>query len=484
MVFSSTIFLFLFLPLVLCLYLIVGRKYRNYLLLVASLFFYAWGENVYVLLIIVSIVMNYFSGLAIDWFHRHGFKATLPLLLAIAGNLGLLGFFKYADFVIENLNRFRTLFNLQPFTIQHIHLPIGISFFTFQALTYIVDLYRKETEVQKNPIHLALYISLFPQLLAGPIVRYHDIVDQIKERTTNLSDLSYGIKRFIFGLGKKALLANTLGGVADYIFSLPADKIPASLAWLGAVSYTLQIYYDFSGYSDMAIGLGRMFGFHILENFDYPYISRSIREFWRRWHISLSSWFKDYLYIPLGGSRGGPARTYINLITVFFLCGLWHGASWTFIMWGLFHGCFIVLERSRAGKYLLDRMPWFVQNLYVLLIVTIGWVFFRAESFRYAVGYLHAMVTFSTPALFNSQLFLCLNNELYVVLIVAIICSAPVYGLIEKASASLKPRPSFSGVLLNSSVAICSFCFFGFVFLYSIASIMGGSYHPFLYFRF
>jgi len=461
-----------------------GRKLRNLILLAASLVFYAWGENVFVLLMLVSIFLNYISGLLIDRSHRRGKSGTIPLFFAVTANLGLLCFFKYANFFTDNLNILLAKLQFPPLVLQEVHLPIGISFFTFQALSYVIDVYRRQSPVQKNLVNIALYISLFPQLIAGPIVRYHDIASQIVNRKTRLNDFSYGVQRFIIGLSKKVLLANVLGRTADYIFSLPPDKIPASLAWLGAVSYSLQIYYDFSGYSDMAIGLGRMFGFRLLENFNYPYISKSIREFWRRWHISLSSWFRDYLYIPLGGSQKGPARTYANLIIVFFLCGLWHGASWTFVAWGLFHGFFLVFERVRPGKYLLGIMPAFVQHLYVILIVTIGWVFFRAETFSHAFNYLQAMVDFSTPPLYNSQLFLNINNEFFVVLIIALICSAPVYNFFAKKLQEWDCCEYPGSSLVSYVVSTCNICFLSFIFLYSIASLMGGSYNPFLYFRF
>lgn len=484
MVFSSIIFLFLFLPLVLLSYLFVGKNFKNILLIIVSLLFYAWGENEYVLLILVLIVLNYIFGLSIDYSRQFGGTGKIPLLVAVAVNIGILCFFKYANFFIENVNYILILLQIKPLTKQTIHLPIGISFITFQSLSYVIDLYRQKVQVQKNPLNIALYLSLFPELLAGPIIRYHDIASQICARETRLDDFYYGIQRFIIGLGKKVLIANVLGRASDYIFSLPPDIIPAGLAWLGAVCYSLQIYYDFSGYSDMAIGLARMFGFRFLENFNYPYFSRSIREFWTRWHISLSSWFRDYLYIPLGGSRKGYIRTYANLLIVFLLCGLWHGANWTFVIWGLYHGCFLVLERNRLGKYLQSRLPMLVKHLYVILVVFIGWVFFRSETLAYALGYLKAMVNFSTPALYNSQLFLIINNELYVTLVLATIFSAPVYRSVESTINSWKVRTSSAGPAVSFSLSICSICFFSFVLIYSIASLMAGSYNPFLYFRF
>ena len=305
MVFSSITFLFFFLPVVLTGYLCVGRRGRNFFLLAASLFFYLWGEQLFVLVMLSSITINYIFGLLIDRAQVQGKTGKSALVGAIVANLTLLAFFKYANFTVANFNIVFAWLGLAPVHLQEVHLPIGISFFTFQALSYIIDLYRREYPVQKNPLQLGLYISLFPQLIAGPIVRYHDIAGQIKKRRVGLVEFSCGAERFVFGLGKKVLIANPMGQMADQIFSLPGDLLSSGCAWLGIICYTLQIYFDFSGYSDMAIGLGRMFGFHFLENFNYPYISRSIREFWRRWHISLSTWFRDYLYIPLGGNRQG-----------------------------------------------------------------------------------------------------------------------------------------------------------------------------------
>ncbi len=484
MVFSSTIFLFFFLPLVLVVYFLTGTKGRNSILLLASLFFYAWGENIFVLLMLFSIGLNYLFGLSIGKSQEAGKTGKIALTLAIAANLGLLAFFKYCNFAVENINRLLLFMQQQPIQISDVHLPIGISFFTFQAMSYVVDVYRKEAKVQKNPINIALYISLFPQLIAGPIVRYHDIANQITNRVVRSPDVVAGIQRFIIGLGKKVLIANVMGRTADYIFSLPAETIPPYLAWMGAISYSLQIYYDFSGYSDMAIGLGRIFGFKFLENFNYPYFASSIKDFWRRWHISLSSWFRDYLYIPLGGSRKSTARTYVNLILVFFLCGLWHGASWTFVVWGLYHGSFLIIERWRPVTRLLQILPRAVVHMYVLLVVIVGWVFFRAESFSYALGYLKAMVTFSTPSMYNSQLFLNMNQEYYLIFVLAIVGATPttknLYAYLERSL-----RSGTGAASIGQTVVVAGeFFALGGIFLYSIASIMGGAYNPFLYFRF
>jgi alginate O-acetyltransferase complex protein AlgI len=365
--------------------------------------------------------------------------------------------------------------------IGRVHLPIGISFFTFQALSYIIDLYRNETTVQRSLLNFALYKALFPQLIAGPIVRYRDVARQIERRTVSLHDFSSGVQRFIIGLGKKVLIANVMGRAADTIFATPAETLPATLAWIGAIAFMLQIYFDFSGYSDMAIGLGRMFGFHFLENFNYPYIARSIREFWRRWHISLSTWFRDYLYIPLGGNRHGAARTGANLLLVFLLCGLWHGASWTFLIWGVYHGFFLVLERVPVVGRLLDRLPAPLQHAYVLLVVLVGWVFFRADTFVHALAYLQAMVDFSRAPLFNSQLFLALNNEFSLTLVAAVIGSAPVFALLQRWRAG---RPIVSAPAVRWLAATAQVGSLGFVLVYSIAAVLGGAHNPFLYFRF
>lgn len=484
MVFSSTTFLFLFLPLVFLGYCLVGQKLRNLVLLVASLFFYWWGENIYVFLMIASIGSNYLFGMLIARAQQLQKSGKAALIGAICINLGLLALFKYANFFVDTINIILKQLSIPPIFLEPVHLPIGISFFTFQALSYVIDVYRKESPVQKNPLNIALYISLFPQLIAGPIIRYHDVAKALSSRTTTMEDLLYGIKRFIVGLAKKVLIANVLGKTADYIFSLPADTIFCSLAWLGAISYTLQIYFDFSGYSDMAIGLGRIFGFHFPENFNYPYISRSIQEFWRRWHISLSTWFRDYLYIPLGGNRISPERTYFNLVVVFFLCGLWHGASWTFVFWGLFHGLFLIIERTRFGKKVLEAVPAAIQHLYCLLVVIVGWVFFRSESFGYAIGYLYAMVDVTREPFLNTQLFLRMNNNYYFTLILGILGSMPLFPKIAGMKWLKRPEnePIFSmqGMLIGNMQLL----FFGFILVYSLASVIGNLYNPFLYFRF
>ena len=478
---SSTIYLFFFLPLTLLAYFVVGSRGRNAILLAASLLFYAWGETVYLLVMLFSIAANYLFGLLIDRARERGSRGGTAFALAVATNLGLLGFFKYANFFVDNLNQVLPVLGLAPMDIGRVHLPIGISFFTFQALSYIIDLYRNETAVQRSLLNFALYKALFPQLIAGPIVRYRDVAREIEQRTVSLDDFASGVQRFIIGLGKKVLIANVMGRAADTIFATPAETLPATLAWIGAIAFMLQIYFDFSGYSDMAIGLGRMFGFHFLENFNYPYIARSIREFWLRWHISRSTWFRDYLYIPLGGNRHGPVRTGANLLLVFLLCGLWHGASWTFLIWGVYHGIFLVLERVPAVRRLLDRLPAPLQHAYVLLVVLVGWVFFRADTFAHALAYLEAMVDFSRPPLFNSQLFLALNNEFSLTLAAAVIGSTPVFMLLQRwrAGRPIVPAPAMRWLAATAQVGSL-----GFVLVYSIAAVLGGAHNPFLYFRF
>ena len=480
MVFSSITFLFFFLPAVLLLNGCTRGRASNVLLLVASLLFYAWGEGIYLLVMLASILGNFVAGLFIDHF-RPTRAGRAALGLGVGLNLVLLGFFKYAGFLVDNLNQVLALVGLPGVALGPVHLPIGISFFTFQAISYLMDVHRGTVRAQRNPLDLGLYIALFPQLIAGPIVRYHDIAAEIVRRRVTSADFAAGAERFLYGLAKKVLLANPLGLVADKIFALPAAELSPSLCWLGALCYTFQIYYDFSGYSDMAIGLGRMFGFHFLENFNYPYIARSIREFWRRWHISLSTWFRDYLYIPLGGNRHGAVRTGANLLLVFLLCGLWHGASWTFLIWGVYHGFFLVLERVPAVRRLLDRLPAPLQHAYVLLVVLVGWVFFRADTFAHALAYLQAMVDFSREPLFNSQLFLALNNEFSLTLGAAVIGSAPLFALLRRwrAGRPIVPAPAMRRLAATARVGSL-----GFVLVYSIAAVLGGAHNPFLYFRF
>jgi len=378
MLFSSTVFLFAFLPIVLALHLALRNvRARNALLLAASLVFYAWGEAVYVLLLIFSIGANHLFGLWIER-RRGGLGDRIALAVAIAANLLILGSFKYANFVVDNLDALLSALGVAPIELAPVQLPIGISFFTFQSITYVVDIHRRDAAAQRNPFRVGLYIAFFPQLIAGPIVRYRRIADQLVDRHPRIEDVAAGLRRFVVGLGKKVLVANTLAVPADAIFAIPVAELEPGVAWLGVVCFALQIYFDFAGYSDMAIGLGRCFGFDFPENFDWPYTSRSLREFWRRWHMSLSTFFRDYLYIPLGGNRRGATRTAVNLLLVFLLCGLWHGAAWMFVIWGLLHGFFLALERTGFGR-VLSRAPAIVQQFYVLSVVIGAWGVFRAD---------------------------------------------------------------------------------------------------------
>lgn len=482
MVFSSTIFLFLFLPLVLVSYLLAGRRLRNTILLFASIFFYIWGENIFVLVMLLSISINYVFGVLIDRSLKNGKNGKLPLVLGVLANISILLFFKYANFIIDNVNVLLINLNINEIELDDIHLPIGISFFTFQALSYIIDIYRKEAKVQNNLLNLGLYISLFPQLIAGPIVRYNDIAEQINYRKSLLSDFASGSERFIYGLGKKVLIANPLAEIADQIFSLPSDQLSTGTAWVGLVCYTLQIYFDFSGYSDMAIGLGRMFGFKFLENFNYPYISTSIREFWRRWHISLSTWFRDYLYIPLGGNRHSVNRTRVNLLIVFILCGLWHGASWNFIIWGLIHGFFLVLERGIFGR-LLETIPKALQLGYVLFVVMNAWVFFRADELSNAIEYLSAMYGGATLNSLYPFVVQNINGALLASFAAGIILSAPVYSVLRH-----QILQTINVHSINENIIIIIYAFkyvlIMAIFILSISSLAVGSYNPFIYFRF
>jgi alginate O-acetyltransferase complex protein AlgI len=481
-VFSSVIFLFMFLPVTLFVYLIVGRRLRNYFLLFASLVFYAWGETAYVLIMLLSIATNYAAGLTIDYFKDRP-QAKLCLGFAVAFNIGLLSIFKYANFIVDNLNTFLSFFELPTVTLQPVHLPIGISFFTFQAMSYVIDIYRRDALVQGNPVNIGLYIALFPQLIAGPIVRFHDIAAQITHRSIRLQDFGEGVERFIIGLGKKVLIANQVAVISDQVFALKAGALSPTVAWLGVLCYSLQIYFDFSGYSDMAIGLGRMFGFRFLENFNYPYISKSMREFWRRWHISLSSWFRDYLYISLGGSRHGNLRTYLNLLTVFFLCGLWHGASWNFVVWGLLHGFFLIIERLGFEK-ILARLWVPLRHFYVLLVVMITWVFFRVDTISAALGYLAVMFG-QVKGVTSPVALMQIGRDGQTAIIAGIIFSAPVFSWLKR----FRQTVSTSGyrrisMIFHGTIGAMKTVGLSLILYVSILFISSGAYNPFIYFRF
>ena len=475
MVFSSTVFMFWFLPIVLFVYFIIPRSIKNLWLLVASLFFYAWGEPTYVWLMIFSIIMNYFFGLAVDKNREKKAKIKWIMVAMVCSNLFILGIFKYTNFIAENIEKLTGL----TIDVPVIPLPIGISFFTFHALSYVIDVYRGERKVQKNPLNLALYITMFPQLVAGPIVRYQTVANELNKRSESLELIFYGIKRFIIGLAKKMLLANNFGLIADQIFAQSPDQMTTGMAWIGILSYSLQIFFDFAGYSDMAIGLGKMFGFHFLENFNYPYISRSVAEFWRRWHISLGTWFRDYLYIPLGGNRGSNYETYRNLFIVWLATGIWHGASWTFIAWGLYYGFWIAVERAGFGKF-ISALPKIIQHAYALIIVIVGWVFFRSETFTYAFDYIKTMFAFNGTGLWNAS-----NNfyvsEYGILFIIAVIAATPIGKIVAHKIGDWlisKNRITYFGFQLGEAGWYC------LLLLISLSYVVASTFNPFIYFKF
>ncbi len=461
MVFSSGIFLFLFLPIVLLIYynpLIRSRSFRNIFLFLASIVFYAWGEPVYVLLMLSSITVNWLFGRCI----MAGKNSTVIAALAVVYNLAFLFVFKYLDFAITNCNN---LLNLS-IPLFGIELPIGISFYTFQAMSYVIDVKRKPELAQRSLLNVGLYIACFPQLIAGPIVRYETVAQQIRERTESWNDVTVGLRRFLWGLAKKVILANNLAKFADLSFD--GTELSTALAWLGAAAYMLQIYFDFSGYSDMAIGLGRMFGFRFDENFNYPYAASGITDFWRRWHISLSTWFRDYVYIPLGGNRVRPARHILNLFLVWLLTGIWHGANWTFILWGLIYFLLLMLEKYTP----LKRVPKLVGHLYTLLAVCLCWVLFRAASLSSALEYLKAMFGAAPLGIWDGNASIVLTNG-FVYFLLGAILSFPIVPFFAKKTFVQKPVVQYLLAFFQL-----------LVFLLTIGFILSSSYDPFIYFNF
>jgi len=466
MVFSSTIFLCVYLPLVLLGYYICPKKGRNLFLLIVSLVFYAWGEPKYVFLMIFSILVNYIFGRLMDKNRGRQKRMKLLLVLSVVIDLGLLSVFKYTDFIITNVN---AIFGSN-FDLLNIALPIGISFYTFQAMSYTIDVYRDDVRVQKNLIDFGMYITMFPQLIAGPIVRYADVQDQLADRSVTTADFSEGVMRFVVGLGKKVLLANQMGAVWSDIYALGGD-VSALMAWTGAIAYTFQIYFDFSGYSDMAIGLGRMFGFKFPENFRYPYQSVSITDFWRRWHITLSTWFKEYLYIPLGGNRRGLARQALNLLIVWSLTGFWHGAGWNFVMWGLYYFVILFIEKLFLLKA-LDKLPKFFRHVYALLLIIIGWVIFASDDVSVLLPYLGSMFG-ANGAIGGMDVYTLLTKA--VLLIICCIASTELpKKLFLSAAGAMNEKAAFT---LKSVLTIA-------LLALSMILLIGDSYNPFLYFRF
>lgn len=481
MIFSSTTFLFVFLPCVWAIHFLLKENYRNSFLLIASLFFYAWGEPKFVFIMIASIMINYLTALGISYFAdrggRYGLRKIL-LGLCICLNIGLLFVFKYLNFTTLYLNR---IFPSLPVT--NIALPIGISFFTFQGLSYVIDIYSRREEVQRNIIDLGLYISFFPQLIAGPIVRYKTIAAEIKYRQTKWTDFCQGVKCFIIGVSKKIIIANNMALAADKAFSFSAGELTVVMGWLGMICYTFQIYFDFSGYSDMAIGLGRMFGFHFSENFDHPYISKSITEFWRRWHISLGSWFRDYVYIPLGGSRVKTGRHILNLFVVWLLTGIWHGASWNFILWGLLYFLLLTVEKYVVHPEKLSKVKGILWQLVSLISVAFGWVIFRAKGLHGSFWYIKGMLGLYGNDLIDAQTIFYCREYMLLILIAAFFC-IPIADWINGIFSEWRKssKASFDGkmfVLSGFKIAV-----YVTLFLFSVSYLVMGAHNPFIYFNF
>lgn len=469
MLFPSEVFLFVFLPVVIAVYYAFLRKtkmLKNVFLLIASLFFYAWGEPVYVYLMIGSIAFNWLMGILIDRFRKIKWVAVLLLILLVAVNIGVLGWYKYSEFTVLQINRF--LHTSIPVPV--VALPIGISFFTFQAMSYVIDVYRERGKVQKNPLNVGLYIALFPQLIAGPIVRYETIAEQIEHRVENFQDFSAGITRFCVGLAKKVLIANNMALIADNAFGLIINNEfqgSVGMAWLGAIAYTFQIFFDFSGYSDMAIGLGKMFGFAFEENFRYPYISKTVSEFWRRWHISMQTWFRDYVYIPLGGSRVSLPRNIFNLFVVWLLTGIWHGANWTFIAWGLMYFVILTFEKLTG----LAKKEYWWGHIYTMVLVIIGWVIFRSTGTGTAVLYIKAMFGIGAKGLIDKAVWAYIAQN-WIYFIFAFIGSVPLMPWVDN---KLKENRIWQTAYAVGLV-IC--------LVVSVSFISNNAYNPFIYFNF
>ena len=466
MVFSSTVFLLIFLPVVAGIYFLCPRKARNTVLLLFSLVFYGWGEPKYILIMLFSTVFDYTNARLIGHFRDAGKQkaAKAVLIVDVVGNLGILGFFKYTDFAIDNLNSLLSA----GIPALGLALPIGISFYTFQTMSYTIDVYRGIVKDQKNILNVGAYVTLFPQLIAGPIVQYKTVEHELMYRRESVFEASRGMQRFVVGLAKKVLIANQVGALWEQISAMSAPS--AVTAWLGAIAFTFQIYFDFSGYSDMAIGLGHLFGFHFLENFEHPYESRTVTEFWRRWHISLSTWFREYVYIPLGGNRRGKARQILNLLIVWFLTGLWHGASWNFVLWGLYYAALLILEKLFLLRW-LDKAPKWVGHVYTILAFILGWVLFAITDFGRLGQYFSAM--FTAPFADGTALYLLRSNAV-LLLAAAIGCTTGPLRLWNRTADRLSDTAAVTLRTVGVTVLL----------LLSVAFLVGGSYNPFLYFRF
>jgi alginate O-acetyltransferase complex protein AlgI len=479
--FTSPTFLFLFLPVTLAAYFAAPKILRNLILLAASLLFYADGERAYALVMVFSIVFNYAMGLAID--AAQPLRARRALLVAaVIVNLTLLATFKYATFIVRNVDALLAFARLPPIPQPRVHLPIGISFFTFHALSYVTDVYRREVRAMRRFDSFALYVTLFPQLIAGPIIRYKIIAAQLSRRDVTLASFAIGVRRFVVGLGKKLIIGDTVAYTADQIFNhAHTALLTPGVAWLGVACYTLQIYFDFSGYSDMAVGMGRMFGFVFPENFAYPYVAGSITEFWRRWHMTLSGWFRDYLYVPLGGNRRRPLRVYLNLLAVFFLCGLWHGATWSFVVWGLLHGGFLIVERLGGGR-LIAAAPRFVRHAYVMVVVMVGWVFFNCADLSQALAYLKVMFGLAGGSGLEYNVPLYANPALVVALGMGVVGATPlVQRLARRCADTLDTRGAPPLETLGRGLGVA---LHAALFLLCALMAAHGSYSPFIYYRF
>lgn len=467
MVFSSLVFLFFFLPIVMLLYFVLPTKARNIIILISGLFFYAWGEPKYIIIMVISTAIDYTAGRLIDKYDNSPKKRTAFLLVSVLMNIGLLAVFKYSSFIITSLNALLNINIPDP----QLPLPIGISFYTFQSMSYTIDLYLRNIKVQKNFISFTSYVTLFPQIVAGPIVRYEDVAKEIDDREVNVSLVSQGIAKFLKGLAKKVLLANNIGLIWTQVKAMDYSEISTATAWLGILAFTFQIYFDFSGYSDMAVGLGKMLGFNFPKNFDHPYMSKSISEFWRRWHITLGSWFRSYVYIPLGGNRKGLARTIFNLFVVWALTGLWHGSSWNFVLWGLYFGILIALERLGWGK-ILEKLPSFVSTLYTFILVIFGWVLFDTNTLTDAWNFFKAMFG-NTGVLFDStSAYLFMGN-----IAIFVLCIFASTDWFTRITDKLKEKKE---LIYNAALPVAQLT----VLLVCTSYLVDATYNPFLYFRF
>ncbi|WP_270474731.1 MBOAT family O-acyltransferase [Clostridium cochlearium] len=470
MVFSSLVFIFVFLPITLFIYYLSPKKLKNLVLLISSLIFYAWGEPIYIFLMIFTTVFSYVSAILIDKYKSKKTSSLAIFILSVAVNLSVLCFFKYYGFFIDNINN---LFSMN-IKFKKLPLPVGISFYTFQTLSYIIDVYLKKVPVQKNIISFSTYVTMFPQLVAGPIVKYGDINKQLENRKENLDKFGEGVSYFIRGLSKKVLLANNIGLLWSNVKALSPDKISVFSAWLGILAFTFQIYFDFSGYSDMAIGLGKFFGFDLMENFNYPYISKSVTEFWRRWHISLGSWFREYVYIPLGGNKKGALKQYRNLFIVWFLTGFWHGANWNFIIWGLYFGILITLEKIFVLKW-LDKLPNFISHVYALIIIIVGWAIFEFENTSVLFSFIKTMFGMGSNTFIDNQSIYYLYTNLFL-FILAIIFSTPLpKKLFKKLIYNVKLKPYAKLIVPTIYLILILLC---------TTYLVNETYNPFLYFKF